>query len=137
MQNNKLKYKPIKSETVKKLEALSNGRIFVPKWLLAFGFAIFIATALFFIASVVISVIKKPNGLYNESCTYRNCEKNLGLKCINKVCLCTINQFYTDKCQNLSTFGQICRKDEHCIKEQSLVCVITSKCECEKKNIGI
>lgn len=126
-------FKTEKTKAVKNLEALNNGQVFIPKWIIAFGSCILAASVVAFVASIAISVTKKSNGLYEQSCANRDCEKKLGLKCINNVCLCSANQFYLDKCYNLSTFGEICRKKEHCIKDQDLLCDLTSKCGCEPK----
>lgn len=128
------KYKVEKSAAVKNLEALNNGQVFVPKWTLVIGIVTLVASAAVFAASIAISVTKKTNGLYKESCENRNCEIKLGLKCIDKICLCPSNQFYLDKCNNLSTYGQRCHQKEHCKSEENLICGITSKCDCELKN---
>ncbi|RNA27013.1 hypothetical protein BpHYR1_047363 [Brachionus plicatilis] len=128
------KYKAHKSEAVKNLEALNDGNVFVPKWALAIGITTLVGLAVVFSASIAISVTKQPNGLYQESCEKRSCEIKLGLKCLNKICLCPESQFYLDKCYNLSTYGEICQKNEHCKSEENLLCGITSKCDCDLEN---
>ncbi|RNA17265.1 zonadhesin isoform X2 [Brachionus plicatilis] len=127
----KFQYGDQKSETVKKLEALNNGKIIVPKWLIVVGGFILFFLVVLFVLSIIFATIKKPNGLFNESCAKRICEKKLGLVCKNQICSCPEKQFYSDRCQNLSTHGQFCFIDENCRqKEESLVCSVVSRCEC-------
>lgn len=118
----------------KNLVALNEGKVIVPKWIIAIGIALIVSIATLFAASIAISVSKKNNGLYNESCDRRNCEDKLGLKCIKKVCLCPENQFYLDKCYKKSTFNEICYLNDHCKQEENLICGITSKCDCSSEN---
>lgn len=124
------KYSIKKSDTVEKLEALYNGQIIVSKWVIVVsGFVLFFCAA-FFVTSIVVATLKKPNGLYTESCAKRPCEKKLGLSCINETCQCPKNQFYRDRCYNLSTYGEFCYQDKNCRSEELLHCSVISKCDC-------
>lgn len=79
---------------------------------------------------MAISLSKKLNGLFKESCALRNCEKKLGLKCIDKICQCPKNYFFLDSCQVLSTYNERCKIDFNCKQSQSLICGIMNKCDC-------
>lgn len=117
-----------------KLAAFNGEKVIVPKWTIAVGIAVCLSVASLFIASIALNINKKTNGLYNESCERRNCEDKLGLKCIKKVCLCPENHFYLDKCYKKSTYDEICYLDNHCKKEENLICGIKSKCDCSLEN---
>ena len=126
----KPKFKIQKSEAAKNLEILGNGKVEISKWIVGVGLISVIGVFAIFVGSMVISLSKKPNGLFNESCELRNCEKKLGLSCIEKICQCPKDHFYLDGCQKLSTYNEICRIDQQCIPNQFLICNIISKCDC-------
>lgn len=128
------KYSLKKTNPTKKLESFSDGNIILSKWIIIIFFILFTAFGAILVVSIVISLTKKPNGLYNESCDNRPCEKKLGLKCIEKICLCAVNQFYIDKCYNLSSFNEICKINDHCKQNELLLCGLKSKCNCAKEN---
>ncbi|RNA31584.1 hypothetical protein BpHYR1_010100 [Brachionus plicatilis] len=134
MENLKPKYTVQKSQAFKNLEALNNGQVFIPKWVVVCGSIVMTGLVAVFATSIALSVDKKPNGLYNEDCSGRSCEKYLGLKCINKVCLCPEDKFYLDSCRDFSTFNEPCRQKNHCKEEENLTCGLTSKCECSSGN---
>lgn len=66
METLKPKYTVRKSEAVKNLEALNNGQVFIPKWIVVCGGILMAAAVGFCAASLAISINKKSNGLYNE-----------------------------------------------------------------------
>lgn len=123
-----------KSLATKNLQTISNGQVLIPKWAVVVGSFIFLGSAAVFTASIAISLSRNPNGLYNETCRSRNCEKTLGLKCINKICQCENKQFYLDSCRNLSSFNEPCNIDSNCLHNQLLQCGIQNKCDCSSEN---
>lgn len=125
------KYSPKKSTAAIKLESLYNGKVNINKWTLVIFGIILAASLVVLAASIGISLSSKPNGLFNESCFSKSCETTLGLKCINKKCICPENQFYIDKCYNRSSFNSICKQNDHCKQDEILICGLISRCTCE------
>lgn len=126
------KYKINNSKAAENLEGFTSGNIHIPKWVFVVGLVLSIGCLAIFTGSIIITLNKKPNGLHNQSCASRNCEKKLGLKCIDKICQCTKNHFFLDSCRVLSTYNEPCIKDLNCKQDQSLICGIMSKCDCTK-----
>ena len=125
------KFKIEKSQAVQNLEILNNGQVAIPKWAVVVASTAILASAAIFVASMVIMTNKSRDGLYNETCANRSCAKGLGLKCINKTCLCPDKQFYREKCRDLSTYSEPCQANSECQSTQLLIC-LAPKCGCDK-----
>lgn len=122
-------YKVQKSEAAKKLELLENGLVEVPRWMVYFSIPILIFLVAFFTGALVTMGSVKRDGIYGESCVGRSCSKEQNLKCINKICQCESPKYFTNKCVDLSKYGEKCVGRENCDPSQDLIC-FGSVCSC-------
>lgn len=123
-------YKVEKSKAVRDLEIHENGLVEVPKWVVYFSIPVMIFILAFFIGTLVTMANVKPDALYGQSCSGRSCSKKHDLKCINKTCLCESPKYYTNKCVDLSNYGETCISRDNCDPIQDMIC-IGSICSCE------
>ena len=101
----------------------------VPRW--AAGCYCLTLTCLLaiLIAACVILLGAKSPANYLESCAGRSCNKDLGMKCINKICTCTDSQYYTNKCYEKKAINELCSAQDQC--KDGLNC-IGGKCQCNE-----
>jgi hypothetical protein len=73
-----------------------------------------IAISIILAASLILNFWKRP-ALYNESCVRRSCLTELNMKCINKTCVCTADQYYSNKCEDKKSYMNNCESSStHC-----------------------
>ena len=105
--------------------------ILVPKWILVISILGLLMLFCILIAAILI-VNDAPNpGLYLEHCQKRSCASGTNLKCIDGICQCKENQYYTNKCNDKKDFSGLCQTTEQCL--YNLTC-IGGKCQCSATN---
>ena len=88
---------------------------------------LFLLAALFAVYLVPIR-----DAFHEESCTKRQCRKDLNLKCINKTCLCEPGYIYIDKCVLKKGYMEQCLTlTKYCQDNKNLVCR-DGVCECNE-----
>lgn len=122
-------YKIEKSEAILKLEAHEKGLCLVPRWLAVVLSLLTLLLVIIFIAALVLVINSPRNAIYGESCKTKNCWTNFNLQCINSICQCSSTQFYTNKCEDLQTYGEGCYSTTSCDTTKSLSCSL-GKCDC-------
>lgn len=122
-------YKLQKSEAAKNLELHENGFVNVPRWLVYFSIPIMIFAVAFFIGALATMASVKTDALYGHSCAGRTCSRVHNLKCIDKICQCESPKYYTNKCVDLSKYGEKCVSRQSCDPSQDMIC-FGSICSC-------
>jgi hypothetical protein len=106
-----------------KAPLVNSSQVLVPVHWVILGLAGLTAIAIILTAAITVVVLAPRPGFYNESCSNRSCLSALNLKCINKTCLCTSDQYYTNKCVDKKTYLEKCGSITlHCKNKTSLVC---------------
>lgn len=82
-----------------------------------------------FIASLFLLKWKRP-GLYLEDCNQRSCVPGLGLKCINSICQCPSESYYSKQCLLRKSYHDFCH-NAHKQCESELIC-LNGKCTCNQ-----
>lgn len=106
----------LESETVifKKDDIVPSGFVKILKWqAYVSGFTLMLLSLILVAALVIVYYAPRPSN-YLESCDKKSCNKDLNMKCINSICCCTNDQYFTNKCLNKQSYMGICDKDEHC-----------------------
>lgn len=122
-------YKVEKSKAAKNLELYSNGLVEVPRWAVYFSISVLIFLIVFFSIALFTMSRIKPDAIFGQSCADRSCSKKLNLRCIDKICQCEPPKFYTNKCNDLSKYGQACISRDNCDPSQDMIC-LGSICSC-------
>ncbi|RNA27434.1 prion-like-(Q N-rich) domain-bearing 25 [Brachionus plicatilis] len=122
-------YKVQKSEAARNLELHENALVEIPRWIVYFSIPVMIFLIAFFTGALITMGSVKPDAIYGQSCVGRSCSKEHNLKCINKVCLCESPKYYTNKCVDLSKYGEKCVARENCDPSQDTIC-FGSVCSC-------
>jgi hypothetical protein len=117
-----LEYKIEKSENQIELEKLAEGKIRIPKWLVVVGLLLLLYVAIIFGSSFILLAIQTRDAAYQESCVNARCHAKLNLKCIDGVCQCNPDEFYTDKCNGLLTYQESCASTAQCKQSVGLSC---------------
>jgi hypothetical protein len=107
------------------------GIVNVPVWgvVLAIPFFLLIITIL--IVSLQIVYFAPRPGFYLESCEKRSCLKDLNLKCINNICQCTSEYYYTNKCNQKKNYMEKCHLSSYCKNNTGLTC-LDGACKCSQ-----
>ncbi|RNA20844.1 prion-like-(Q N-rich) domain-bearing 25 [Brachionus plicatilis] len=122
-------YKVEKSEAVRNLELHKNGLVEVPRWIVYFSIPVMIFLIALFTGALIAMGSVKPDAIYGQSCADRSCSKALNLKCINRLCQCESPKYYTNKCVDLSKYGEKCVSRDNCDPSQDMIC-FGSICSC-------
>lgn len=128
-ENQHIEYKFEKPSIVSNIETLAKSHYNIPRWILISLFLIVAFLILCLLSSIILILIKKPQRVHGESCERSECVSNLGIICLNYICSCPPHQYFTDRCVNLSSFGQPCFDTSQC--QSGLICR-NSACDCLK-----
>jgi hypothetical protein len=82
-----------------KTKESTKNRLLVPKHWCYLSILGLVAISIILAASLILNFWKRP-ALHNESCERRSCLKELNMKCINNTCVCTADQYYSNKCED-------------------------------------
>jgi hypothetical protein len=103
----------------------------VPKWIIYFIIGV-IAYLLIVLSAAIVFINQAPRAaLYMEDCKGRSCQKGLNLKCINSICNCLSNQYYSKGCHQKKTFDEKCNQMHECDENKNLKCH-NGFCQCSK-----
>ena len=125
-----LEYKVEKSEHQIELEKLAEGKIRIPKWLAVVGLLLLLYIIIIFGSSFILLAIQTRDAAYQESCVNARCHAKLNLKCIDGICQCNPDEFYTDKCNGLFTYQESCASTAQCKQSLGLSCR-WAICDCQ------
>lgn len=79
------------------------------------------------IAAIMIVLKAKRPAMYLESCDKRSCMKELETRCVDGICQCTDDQYFSNKCNEKKSNMEFCLKDEQC---QDYLNCRDGKCQC-------
>jgi hypothetical protein len=125
-----LEYKIEKTENQIELEKLAEGKIRIPKWIAVVGLLLLLYLVILFGSSFILLIIQTRDAAYQESCVNARCHTKLNLKCIDGVCQCNPDEFYTDKCTGLLSYKESCASSAHCKQSLGLSCR-WAICDCQ------
>jgi hypothetical protein len=109
---------------------LQDGICLLPKWMLVLGILFLFSITIIFLAALITVMGAKNAAVYGESCSDRSCTKNLNLKCIDKICNCSSNEYYSNKCLPKKTYLKKCNEGmSMCLDNISLICT-DGTCKC-------
>jgi hypothetical protein len=101
------------------------------EWLVGlFIFYLFGITITLLSGIIALESVPIP-GLYTETCNGRSCTKGLGLKCIDGICQCPADQYYTKGCIDKKSNMETCNnKTSNCKDNTGLTCR-DGVCKCD------
>ena len=125
----KIKPSGLFTETIiYKKDDFDRSAIFIPRWGIGIIILTLLALITILIAAILIVTNAKNPGLYLENCDKRSCSKDNNLKCIDGICQCKSDQYYTNKCMDKKDYLGLCQSSGQCLHDLSC---IGGKCQCE------
>jgi hypothetical protein len=107
----------------REVETVRKNQVVIGKHWLVLGALALSAIALIFAAALIVVYYAERPANYFESCASRSCLSSLNMKCINKTCVCTSDQYYTKKCIDKKGYLEKCVSlTTHCQNNLNLVC---------------
>jgi hypothetical protein len=107
----------------KPVDKIGKNRVLVSKHWMVLGSLGLVSIGIIFVAALTVVYNAPKPGYFNESCSSRSCLSSLNLKCINKTCLCTSEQYYTKKCIDKKGYFEKCGSlTSHCKSNTNMIC---------------
>ena len=78
----------------------------------------------------LVPISQFSTGNYNESCASRSCNKDLNMKCIDMICTCNSDQYFTNKCLSKKSYLERCNVNRECKENAGLGCY-DAYCKCD------